>query len=94
MACSLEPVIKCLGSKGRGLLPGLRTGNDGAAEAAAELLRAQNKQHGGSVMRPPIKSKGYFFLVFWLFYNPAFASRETEEPCWEGHERFGKDWDS
>lgn len=39
----------------------------GAAEAAAELSRTQKKQHVGSIMGPPIRSKGLFFGFFSLF---------------------------
>lgn len=83
--------------QGKGFVSKFECWGCGAAEAAAELLRTQKKQHVGSIMGPPIRSKGYyyyfFFPLFWLFYNPAFSGRETKKPCWEGHGRFGKDWD-
>lgn len=91
MACSLEQVIKCLGSKGRVLLPGLRTGNEGAAEAAAELLRAQNKQHAGSIMRPPIKSKGYFFYCYFgYFITQPLQAERLRSPAGKGMKDLGK----
>lgn len=81
MASSLETVIKGQKSKGRVFLPSWSAGDVGAAEAAAELSRTQKKQHVGSIMGPPIRSKGcyfyfWFFSLFWLFYNPAFSGRE------------------
>lgn len=75
---SLEPVIKGQKSKGWDLLPSWSTGGVGAAEAAAELLGTQKKQHVRSVMGPPISSKGLeVFSLFWLFYNPAFSGGEA-----------------
>lgn len=62
MACSLEPVIKGQKSKGRDLFPSLGAGGVGAAKAAAELSGTQKKQHVGSIMGSPIRSKGWGFL--------------------------------
>lgn len=46
------------GEQGKRAPSRAEAGDDGAAEATAQLSRAQNKQHAGRVMGPPVKSKG------------------------------------
>ena len=83
----LEPAIKGQRSKGRGLLPGLRAGDDGAVEAAAELSRTQNKQHVESVMGPPIKSK---VGCFGYFITQPLQGERLRSPAGKGRKDLGK----
>jgi len=86
--------MKSQRSKGRGLLPGLRAGDDGAPEAAFVLSRAWEKQHAKSVMGPPVKPEGYVFHYFGYFITLPLQAERLRSPAGEGREYLGrKDWD-
>lgn len=61
-----------------------------AAEAAVALLRAQNKQHAGSIMGPPVTSKGYVFGYFSYCITQPLQAERLRSSAGKGRKDVGR----
>lgn len=80
--------------QGKGFVSKFECWGCGAAEAAAGLSRTQKKQHVGSIMGPPIRSKGYYYYFFshyfGYFITQPFQAERLRSPVGKGMEDLGK----